>query len=159
MACSVSSSSIQQREHHIQTQMQLLVHKNIVTKCMWLCSSKILLMNPEIWISHNLYVSQNIILLLIFLPQTFKSIKTIFSSWTIQKTPKTEKQIGRRPNLVHRPVCWPLPDDFESDLSSFLPSESQINLINELDVLYFKKGPTKIDSQARILKNENIRPC
>lgn len=45
-------------------------------------------------------------------------------------------EIGTRPNLAHGQH---LSYDRETDLSSFLPFESQTDLINELGVLYFKK--------------------
>ena len=54
-----------------------------------MCSKNTLFMDTEICILSDFYFAQNIIILLI-LPQLYKSIKTIFTSWAVQQQMGTD---------------------------------------------------------------------
>lgn len=73
-------------------------------------------MDTEIWISYNFYISQNIIILLIFFHKHLKTEK----SHLAHGLHKTRQQAEFIPWSTV--VCQPLLDDTEIDLSSFLLS-------------------------------------
>lgn len=61
---------------------------NMSNKWLWLHSNKTLFMENEIWISYNIHLPQNILLLTF--PQPFENIKTMFRLKAIKKRRQAE---------------------------------------------------------------------
>ena len=64
-------------------------HQQYINEWVLMCSKNTLFMDTEICILSDFYFAQNIIILLI-LPQLYKSIKTIFTSWAVQQQMGTD---------------------------------------------------------------------